>query len=140
VPVPQQPQWAAWLSEIAQADGVEHGALVALVDEEIVGVTRYDRTTPEEVEVALLIEDGWQKHGLGKPLVARLVNEARCHGVETFRAYIQSENWSALRLAGTLFATVQPEWYGPECLFQAPIATLSSSNHWGGRSPSPVVR
>jgi len=62
-----------------------------------------------EAEVALLIEDGWQKRGLGKRLIARLANEARRHGVETFKAYIQGENRRALRLAGALFATVQPQ-------------------------------
>src|SRR5262245_24849336 len=56
-PVPKLPQWAARLAEVAWATGVEHGALVALLGEEIVGVARYDRITPEEAEFGLLIED-----------------------------------------------------------------------------------
>lgn len=130
LPLPKLPQWAARLSEIARADGVDHGALVALVDEEIVGVARFDCTTPGEAEFALLIEDGWQKRGLGKRLLARMINEARRQGVETCRAYIQGENRRALRLVGALFATVQPQWYGPECLIQEPVATLRPESQW----------
>jgi acetyltransferase len=124
LPVPQLPHWAARLAEIARADGVEHDALVALLDEEIVGVARSDRTTPEEAEFGLLIEDGWQGRGLGKRLLGMLVQDARRQGIGTFRAYIQGENRRALRLVGALFATVHPQWYGRECLIQAPTAAL----------------
>jgi RimJ/RimL family protein N-acetyltransferase len=57
-PLPLQPQWAARLAEATGADGVERGALVAMVDEEIVGVACYDHTAPEEAEFGLLIEEG----------------------------------------------------------------------------------
>jgi RimJ/RimL family protein N-acetyltransferase len=124
LPLPQLSQNATRLSEIARADGVEHGALVALVDEEIVGVARHDRTTPEEAEFGLLIEDGWQGRGLGKRVLGMLIQEARRQGIGTFRAYIQGENRRALRLVGALFATVHPQWYGRECLIQAPTAAL----------------
>jgi RimJ/RimL family protein N-acetyltransferase len=125
LPVPQQPRWAERLSEVAQADGVDHGALVALVEGEVVGVARYDRSAAsEQAEFALLIEDAWQQRGLGKRLLGRLVKEARRHGVRTFTADILGENRRALRLVGALFATVQPQWYGRECQIQAPTATL----------------
>ncbi|HLV97446.1 MAG TPA: GNAT family N-acetyltransferase [Ktedonobacterales bacterium] len=130
LPLPRQPQWAARLSEMAWADGVDRSVLVALVDEEIVGVARYDRTATEEAEFALLIEDGWQQRGLGKRLLVRLVNEARRHGIGTFRAYIQGENQRAFRLVRALFATVEPQWYGPECLILAPFAALRPESHW----------
>ncbi len=132
LPVPQLPQWAARLAEIARADGVEYGALVALLDEEIVGVARSDRITPEEAEFALLIEDGWQGRGLGKRLLGILIQEARRQGIRTFRAYIQGENRRALRLVGALFATVQPQWYGRECLIQAPTAALRPGSSGDG--------
>jgi RimJ/RimL family protein N-acetyltransferase len=124
LPVPQLPHWAARLAEVAQADGVEHGALVALLGEEIVGVARSDRITPEEAEFGLLIEDGWQGRGLGKRMLGMLIQDARRQGIRTFRAYIQGENRRALRLVGALFATVHPQWYGRECLIQAPTAAL----------------
>ncbi len=125
VPLPQQPQWATRLSEVARADGVDHVALVALVDEEIVGVARYDReTASEQAEAALLIEDGWQKRGLGKHLLRRLVNGARRQGVRTFVAIIRGENRRTLRLARALFSTVEMQWHGQECLIQAQTTAL----------------
>lgn len=126
VPLPQQPHWAVRLAEVAGADGVKHCALVALVEEEVVGVARYDRTAPELAKFTIVIEDGWQRRGLGKRLMARLVTEAHRQGVETFTAYIQGENRRALRLVAALFATAQPQWYGPECVIQAPTAALRS--------------
>lgn len=125
--MPRQSQWAVRLSEVARADGVDHFALVALVDEEIVGVARADRTAvPKEVEFALLIEDAWQQRGLGKRLLARLVEEVRrSQRVCTFTATILAENQRALRLVTALFASVQRQRYGREFLIRAPIATLT---------------
>jgi GNAT superfamily N-acetyltransferase len=124
LPLPKLPQWAARLAEVALADGIEHGALVALVGEEIVGVARYVCITLEEAEFALLIEDGWQGCGLGKQVLGLLVTAAQRQSVATFRAYILGENWRALRLVRALFATVHPQWNGNVCLIQAPIAAL----------------
>jgi RimJ/RimL family protein N-acetyltransferase len=124
LPVPKLPRWAARLAEVARADGVEHGALVALLGEEIVGLARYDCNTPEEAEFGLLIEDRWQGRELGKRLLGLLIQEARQQGIETFKAYIQGENRRAFRVVGALFATVHPQWYGRECLIQAPTAAL----------------
>jgi RimJ/RimL family protein N-acetyltransferase len=133
LPLPQQPQWAARLGEVALADGVDHSALVALVDEEVVGVARFDRrAASEQAEFALLIEDAWQQRGLGKRLLSRLVKEARCQGVRTFLAEILTENQRALRLVTALFATVQPQWDGSQCLIQASTATLKSGSIDGG--------
>lgn len=123
-PVPQLPQWAARLAEVASTTGAEHGALVALLGEEIVGVARYEHIGWEEAEFALLIEDGWQGRGLGKRLLGLLVTTAQRQRVTTFRAYILGENGRALRLVGALFATVHPQWYGNVCLIQAPTAAL----------------
>jgi L-amino acid N-acyltransferase YncA len=111
---------------VALADGVEYGALVALVDEEIVGVARFDRrAASEQAEFALLIEDAWQQRGPGKRLLRRLVHVAQRQGVRTFLAAILTENQPALLLVTALFATVQPQWNGSQCLIQASIATLN---------------
>jgi GNAT superfamily N-acetyltransferase len=125
LPLPREPYWAMRLGELARTDGHDHQALVALVEDEIVGVARYDReVASEEAEFGLMIEDGWQQRGLGKRLLGRLVNEARRHGVSTFTAFIQGENRRALRLVAALFPTAQTRSYGPECLVQAPTALL----------------
>lgn len=91
LPVPHQPQWAARLGEVALADGVDHDALVALVDEEAVGVARFDRRAASgQAEFALLIEGTWKQRGLGKRLLSRLV-KGTVSGVRTFLAEILIE-------------------------------------------------
>lgn len=133
LPLPHHPRWAAQLGEVAQADGVDHGALVALLEGEVVGMARYERgSASEQAEFALLIEDAWQQRGLGKRLLSRLVQEARQQGIELFIASILGENRHALRLVATLFATVQPQWYGRECLIHAPTAALKPVGFSGG--------
>ena len=124
LPVPKLPLWAARLAEVARADGIEHGALVALLGEEIVGVARYDRITPGEAEFGLLIEDSWQGRGLGKRLLGLLVTGAQRQSIATFRAYILGENWRAFRVVRALFATLHPQWTGRVCLIQAPTTAL----------------
>jgi hypothetical protein len=104
---------------------------VALVGEEIVGVARYERVDWEEAEFALLIEDGGPGRGLGTRLLGHLVTAAQRQSVATFRAFILGENRRALRVVGALFTSVHPQWYGRECLIQAPVATLRPESHWG---------
>lgn len=125
VPVPRQPHWAARLGALARADGNDHYALVALVEGEVVGVARYDRgAVPEEAEFAIVIEDAWQRRGLGKLLMTRLVEEASSHQVSTFTARILGENRRALRLVAALFANLQSRWDRGECVVRSPVSML----------------
>src|SRR5690242_13464023 len=47
-------------------DHVEREAIVALVDDEIIGVARYDRSHDDSsiAEVAVVVEDAWQGAGV----------------------------------------------------------------------------
>lgn len=125
VAVPRQPHWAARLGALARVDGNDHYALVALAGGEVVGIARYDRgAAPEEAEFGILIEDAWQRRGLGKLLMNRLVEEAGRHQVCTFTARILGENRRALRLVAALFASVQSRWDRGECVVRSPVSTL----------------
>jgi RimJ/RimL family protein N-acetyltransferase len=66
--------------------------------EEIVGVVRYDRTGADRAELALIVEDRMQHHGIGSALLAAIVEAARNRGVHTFSADVLSENRRMLRL------------------------------------------
>ena len=125
VAAPRQPHWAARVGALARADGNDHYALVALVDGEVVGVARYDRgASPEKAEFGILIEDAWQRRGLGKLLMTRLVQEASRHEVNMFMARILGENRRALRLVAALFANVQSCWDRGECVVCSPVSML----------------
>jgi len=78
----------------------------ALEDEdpeaEIIGVARYARL-PEEAgpgavaEAAVVVEDRWQRRGLGTMLLQRLADYARTHGIDAFQATVHQANTQILR-------------------------------------------
>jgi RimJ/RimL family protein N-acetyltransferase len=92
---------ARWLCNV---DGVTRVAIAATVgadaDEAIIAVARYGLTeadNPTAGEAAVVVEDGYQRRGLGKVLVSRLVEYALAHGVRRFTATIHVNNEAILR-------------------------------------------
>jgi RimJ/RimL family protein N-acetyltransferase len=81
--------------ETARLTTVDHRdrqAFVAAVDDEIVGVGRYERTTADSAEVAFVIEDAWQGRGLGKQLLRCLAEHARACGFRRLTASTLAHN------------------------------------------------
>lgn len=72
-------------------------ALVAEVDGALIAVARFDRHegTPE-AEVAFVVADDYQHHGIGSLLLDELVLAARERGITTFLAETLSENHAML--------------------------------------------
>ena len=72
-------------------------ALVAEVDGSLIAVARFDRHegTPE-AEVAFVVADDYQHHGIGSLLLDELVLAARERGITTFLADTLSENHAML--------------------------------------------
>jgi GNAT superfamily N-acetyltransferase len=75
-------------------------AVVADLGGEVVGVARYDRSPadPSTAEFAVLVEDAWQGVGLGRQLLAELIELARMRGVTTLTATVQPDNDRIQRL------------------------------------------
>ncbi len=68
-------------------------ALVAIAGERLIGVGRYDRHPDnDEAEVAFVITDDCQRHGIGSLLLDLLVDAARANGIATFLAETLLEN------------------------------------------------
>jgi hypothetical protein len=49
------------------------------------------------MEIAVLVEDGWQRQGLGTALLARVIREARQLGADRAVCMVQPENTAMLR-------------------------------------------
>ena len=82
---------------------VDHGRREALVavdgDGEIVAVARYDRLgDTDEAEVAVVVEDAWQGHGIGSRLLRRLAVLAESRGLHVFTATMLGDNRAASAL------------------------------------------
>jgi len=91
------------LEHLASVDHDRREALVAVVDDEIVAVARYEGgSTGEAAELAVTVEDAWQRRGLGAFLSRRLAGLARSRGFTAFRASVLGENRAALALVQSL--------------------------------------
>jgi GNAT superfamily N-acetyltransferase len=91
------------LRYLTEVDGHDHFAMVALPADErhdIVAVARFVRLEddPKAAEAAIVVDDEYQRSGLGSLLARRLADAAREHGVERLTATIASDNTAALKL------------------------------------------
>jgi RimJ/RimL family protein N-acetyltransferase len=76
-------------------DGNDRVAIVAeTADGQLVAVARYDRLPPDgrRAEVAFVVLDEYQRHGLGTALARLLVAHARDHGVDVLVADVLATN------------------------------------------------
>jgi RimJ/RimL family protein N-acetyltransferase len=71
-------------------------ALVATIGsgakERLIAVVRYEGITPTEAEVAFVVEDPWQHHGLGRELFLRLACYSRAQGFHVLFAEVLGGN------------------------------------------------
>lgn len=111
------------LRHLAEVDHERRQAIVAVCDGEIVAVVRYDRTADDgAAEVAVVVEDAWQGHGLGKRLLRRLASDALEHGVVELTATVLGENRRALTLAHRVAPGVHAEIDHGEWHVDIPLA------------------
>jgi GNAT superfamily N-acetyltransferase len=78
-------------------DYLDRLALVAEINGTLIAVARYDRHLgTDEAEVAFVVADEYQHHGIGSLLLDELVLAAREQGISTFLADTLSENHTML--------------------------------------------
>jgi len=91
------------LRYLTEVDGRDHYALVGVLADRpdvLVGVGRWirDPVRTDRAEVAIVIGDEFQGHGLGTALGLALADAARARGVRSFTATMLAENAPAQRL------------------------------------------
>jgi GNAT superfamily N-acetyltransferase len=94
------PDWARMLAS------VDYRTRFAVVAEqpgargaELVGVGRYEPTgDPTDVEVAFVVQDGWQNRGLGTILFNDVLRAGVARGIRRFRAFVLADNRRMLDL------------------------------------------
>jgi GNAT superfamily N-acetyltransferase len=83
----------AEVARFTTVDGINRLALVATVGDRLIGVGRFDREAGSpEAEVAFVVADDCQHHGVGSLLLDELARAARTRGVQVFRAETLAEN------------------------------------------------
>ena len=91
----------AMVERFTHVDYVDRLALVAQLDDDIIGVARYDRLPEprhDQAEVAFVIDDAHQGRGLGTLLLEHLAAAARENGVAEFVAETLPGNNRMLRV------------------------------------------
>ena len=93
----------AWAHFFANVDYRQRLALVAEHDTpagiELIGVGRYEPDeAPGTVEMAFVVQDGWQGFGLGAILLTDVMRAAEARGIHRFQAYCLADNYRMLKL------------------------------------------
>jgi GNAT superfamily N-acetyltransferase len=90
----------AMVHRFVDVDHDRREAVVAVVGDEVVGISRYDRSPDDDTcaEFAVLVEDAWQGHGLGRQLLGEVLELAARRGVRTATASVQADNERTLAL------------------------------------------
>ncbi len=87
----------AEVARFTTVDYVDRLALVATVGDRLIAVGRFDRApAATEAEVAFVVADEYQHHGIGSLLLDELARAAWQRGVEVFRADTLAENGAML--------------------------------------------
>ena len=85
-------------------------ALIALIGDEMIGVVRYERTGPDQAEVAFNIQDDQQGRGLGSVFLEHIAAAARERGIARFIADVLPTNRKMLRVFSDAGYVVQSEF------------------------------
>jgi RimJ/RimL family protein N-acetyltransferase len=94
------------LRHLTECDGVDDYAIVAMRSgngrgqPEIIGVARYSRLAPgsNSAEIAITVVDEWQRRGVGRKLLKRIVMAASEHGIERVDGVALADNQQILKL------------------------------------------
>jgi len=96
------------LARFTQIDYDREMALVAMLDEhtpetKMIGVARYiSNPDKRSCEFALTVADEWQKRGLGRKLMERLITIASDRGLRVMEGDVLAQNSKMLRLCSAL--------------------------------------
>ncbi|SDH40460.1 GNAT family N-acetyltransferase [Propionivibrio dicarboxylicus] len=104
----------ATLIRFTQIDYAREMALLATIaegkTERVIGVARYVVCADgETAEFALVVADAWQKRGIGRQLMAALIEEAQEKGIRRMVGDVLAMNAKMLRLAGALGFSSHPD-------------------------------
>lgn len=92
------------LRRLTEIDPAREAALIATIRgpdglERQIGVARYARDDTGDAELAIVVDDTWQRRGLGEHLLRALIDAASNSGIRTLSGLTQSTNLAMLRLA-----------------------------------------
>ena len=123
--------------QFVAADHELRDAVVAVLDEEIIGLARYERLAddPAAAEFAVVVQDDYQGTGLGWRLLNEVLGLARTRGISWMTGSIVADNKPMLDLLRRHLPQVQ--LHLAEGIYQVRIPLGSGS---GSRGPAEDAR
>jgi acetyltransferase len=120
---------APLLRALTDVDHDRHEALVVQVGDELVALASYARRADDRTvaDVALLVEDGWQRHGVGRRLLRDLVRTARAAGVETLHADVLVDNFQVKGLITRVDASSKPYFADGNLAYDWPLSPAGAA-------------
>jgi L-amino acid N-acyltransferase YncA len=123
----------------APAGGV---SIVATVDDAVVGMATaapWEELGGQAMEIAVLVEDGWQGQGLGSQLLRQVIREARLLGADRAVCMVQPDNAAMLRTVEGLRMRTRVVPDGDNLMVAIALSDQSLS-HSVDRGPVPYRR
>ncbi|HYE39402.1 MAG TPA: GNAT family N-acetyltransferase [Ramlibacter sp.] len=84
-------------------DPSREAAVVATIEADgeecLIGVARYVMQSRDDTDFAIVVADAWQRRGVGRALMARLIDQAREHGIRRLAGITLASNGAMLSLA-----------------------------------------
>jgi ribosomal protein S18 acetylase RimI-like enzyme len=120
------------LRRLVDVDHDRRDAIVALDGDDIVGIARYDEIDERVAEIAITVEDAWQRQGIGEQLARELAELARRRGYEVFVARIMPSNRAALGLVRKVVPDAQVRFGGGEYEARLPLVAPGPANRSAG--------
>jgi RimJ/RimL family protein N-acetyltransferase len=105
-------------------DHHDREAVVAVLQNEIVGVARYARRAgADSAEVAVVVADDWQRQGLATRMLGALADLAVAAGVRQFTLNMQADNAAVLRLVRRLYPDAKVSFSQGACEAVVPVGS-----------------
>jgi ribosomal protein S18 acetylase RimI-like enzyme len=125
---------------LVAVDHDRRDAIVMVDDDEIIAVARYDAVEARVAEIAITVEDAWQRQGIGEQLTRELAELARARDFEMFLARTMPSNRAALGLVRKVFPDANVRFDGGEYVARLPLVDAGDgvSAGRGGRCSSGV--
>ena len=126
MPYPSVPEWAvALFMGVHEPEGKY---VVAVAGNKIVGHAMYTRLeNPRTADIGIIVEDEWQRRGVGKLLLSKLAAAARRKRIEAFTSVVLVENRPMMRLVTTVFTGARFTVRGGQYEIHAPLAGFDTS-------------